>query len=87
VIEIPDTLEVEESDHVPPDIVTTRRMGDGWLESKNTPVLKVPSVLVPRQYNYLLNPEHRLAKKIKLLTTSPFAFDPRLMSFPPFPPS
>ncbi len=33
-------------------------IGEEWLRSKRTAVLKVPSVIVPFEYNYILNPKH-----------------------------
>jgi RES domain-containing protein len=32
--------------------------GDEWLKSLRTPVLAVPGVVVPQEWNYLLNPLH-----------------------------
>ncbi|MBP3983393.1 RES family NAD+ phosphorylase [Pseudoxanthomonas helianthi] len=33
-----------------------QQMGDGWLASCRSPVLRVPSVLVPGAYNLIINP-------------------------------
>ena len=46
---------------------------DEWVDSKSTVVLEVPSVLVPRQKNYLINPEHPLFGSIQILDTAPIA--------------
>jgi RES domain-containing protein len=35
-----------------------QRIGSKWLRAKITPVLKVPSAVVPYEYNYLINPNH-----------------------------
>jgi RES domain-containing protein len=35
-----------------------RRIGDDWAASRASCLLKVPSVVVPDESNYLLNPEH-----------------------------
>jgi len=37
---------------------STARIGDAWLDSRQSPALAVPSVVVPREWNYLLNPAH-----------------------------
>jgi RES domain-containing protein len=80
LIEIPDTLKIERVHSVPADPAAFRQIGDDWLESKATAVLEVPSVLVPRQKNYLINPGHPLFDAISIIESSPFAFDSRLLS-------
>jgi RES domain-containing protein len=35
-----------------------QRIGDDWLASGRTCVLEVPSVIVPHESNFILNPEH-----------------------------
>lgn len=42
----------------------TAAIGDEWLESLTSPVLAVPSVVVPRETNYLLNPAHPDAETV-----------------------
>jgi RES domain-containing protein len=42
--------------------------------------LKVPSALVPEEFNYLMNPLHSKAGKVKVIKRSPFNFDERLVS-------
>lgn len=80
LIEVPDTLKIGETTWAPSDIISTRQIGDEWLESKATAVLRVPSVIVPRQMNYLLNPDHSLFEAIQVIETTPFVFDSRLLS-------
>ncbi len=41
-----------------------RAIGDRWVKEKKSVVLKVPSVVVPEEYNYLLNPTHPDFEKI-----------------------
>ena len=43
---------------VEPAPSSTAEIGDGWLESQSSLVLAIPSVVVPRETNYLVNPEH-----------------------------
>lgn len=52
--------------------------GDHWLSEKRTPVLVVPSAVVPQESNYLLNPEHPDFEKIAITTPEPFSFDSRM---------
>ncbi|MFL6446201.1 MAG: RES family NAD+ phosphorylase [Bryobacteraceae bacterium] len=80
LVEVPDTLKIRDTTWAPAEIASSRQIGDEWLESKETAVLRVPSVIVPRQTNYLLNPDHPLFEAIQVVETTPFAFDSRLLS-------
>ncbi|WP_447927283.1 RES family NAD+ phosphorylase [Vreelandella sp. EE27] len=42
----------------------TAELGDGWLASKQSLALALPSVIVPRELNYMLNPAHPLFDQI-----------------------
>lgn len=55
-----------------------RAFGDQWLQQSRSPILRVPSFIVPDASNLLLNPTHPQAAKVKIVSTNPFAFDPRL---------
>ena len=46
-------------------------IGEEWLRSKRTAVLKVPSVIVPFEYNDILNPKH---PDLTISTNSSFDF-------------
>jgi len=70
-IEIPDEIEIvvlpieqlpENWDSKPP-ILETQFIGDDFVSQKNAAVLKVPSAIVPPEYNYLINPNHPDSKK------------------------
>ncbi|HEX6983699.1 MAG TPA: RES family NAD+ phosphorylase [Balneolaceae bacterium] len=52
-------------------------IGSKWADSQNTVGLKVPSVLVPDEYNILLNPNHSSYEKIEIKSVSPFNLDSR----------
>ena len=56
----------------------TQKLGNQWLAEMKSAVLKVPSAIVDREYNYLLNPLHPDFLKIKVLDVTPFNFDSRL---------
>jgi RES domain-containing protein len=43
-----------------------QQFGDKWLMEKRTLLLKVPSAVVPCEYNYLLNPLHKLINDVKI---------------------
>ena len=56
----------------------TQLIGAAWAREQRTPVLRVPSAVVPGEFNYLLNPAHPAFAKIKIGQPEPFSFDPRL---------
>ena len=52
--------------------------GDEWLESLRTPLLRVPSSIVPESRNVLINPLHPDARSITVASIRLFEFDERL---------
>ena len=53
--------------------------GDAWIESEASVALRVPSVLSPVEFNYLLNPGHSAFRDITHTSEEiPFRFDSRL---------
>lgn len=77
---IPDTLEIFSADQLaaPHLSLDSQAVGDRWLDSKASAVLRVPSAVVRSEFNYLLNPTHREFSKIVTELPVPFAFDERL---------
>ncbi len=57
---------------------TLRDWGDAWAKRNETCVLSVPSAIVPRERNYLLNPAHPDMARIQIAAPEAFTFDPRL---------
>jgi RES domain-containing protein len=53
-------------------------IGDEWLRSKASSVLRVPSVIIPDESNFLLDPTHPDFAKLSIGTPKEFWFDPRL---------
>jgi len=64
---------------IPPPM-TLRNLGDEFLKKSEYLVMKVPSSIVPAEYNYLINPLHPAASMIKLTNTEAFSFDERLLN-------
>ncbi|WP_103028587.1 RES family NAD+ phosphorylase [Salinibacter altiplanensis] len=84
--ELPETQvsEVEEDDlpegwdrHPPPS--QPQRMGDRWASNEESVALRVPSVVVPYSYNYLLNPAHPAFNSVEVGPEEPFPVDKRLI--------
>jgi RES domain-containing protein len=60
-----------------PPILETQFIGDDFVFENNSAVLKVPSCIVRQEFNYLINPMHPDAKKIKVLSIQALNFDQR----------
>ena len=60
----------------------TQQLGDAWRQSRATPLLRVPSAIVPLagspDVNVLINHGHDLAAQIRVRGREPFTLDPRL---------
>ncbi len=56
----------------------TKAIGDRWIQQLRSPVLRVPSVIVPEEFNYLINPAHPDFAKIEIGQPVVYHFDPRL---------
>ena len=57
----------------------TQRVGDDWLASGRSLALAVPSVIVPEELNYLLNPAHRAFARLRFGQPISFLLNPRLI--------
>ncbi len=56
----------------------TQAIGDTWIQTGESAVLKVPSVAAPQEWNYLVNPEHPDYSKITAQNFAAYKPDPRL---------
>jgi RES domain-containing protein len=61
-----------------PDLSVSRAYGDGWLLSKRTAVLVVPSVVARPDCNVLISPAHPDFRKITHSKPEPVVWDRRL---------
>ena len=61
----------------PPSLIS-KKIGDEWVHSDRFAVLAVPSVIVPLEKTFLLNPKHRDFGKIKIKDSGSFVLDQRL---------
>jgi RES domain-containing protein len=84
--EIPESLAVETVNpaNLPknwrryPAPESLKDIGTAWAVKGTSSVLAVPSVIIPEEQNYLLNPAHRDFKQVRLRRSIPFHFDPRM---------
>jgi RES domain-containing protein len=79
---IPDGVRILTEGDVEKDIanVGSRGLGDIWLRSSASAVLRVRSAVVPQEFNFLLNPGHTEFDRIVAEPAMPFIFDERLFS-------
>ena len=61
------------------DEVVTRTIGDEWLASNETALLRVPSAIAPETFNVLLNPMHREAARVVVVDYREYPWDRRLL--------
>jgi RES domain-containing protein len=57
---------------------TLGRWGGEWLAASRTAILAVPSVVIPHEWNYVLNPGHADFRRLVIGRPEPFGFDPRM---------
>ena len=56
----------------------TRALGDDWLAASASAMARVPSVIVPLTWSFLLNPLHPDASKVRIVSVIRERFDNRL---------
>lgn len=56
----------------------SQQIGDTWLEEQRSLVLRVPSVVIPVQYNYLINPQHPDFSMLQIGQPKPVPVDRRV---------
>ena len=85
-VEIPDSIEIFElsvSDlpedwNSIPHSGKTQELGDKFVRENKHVVMKVPSVVVQGDFNYLINSNHENAKNVKIIKLESFVFDQRM---------
>lgn len=56
--------------------------GDLWIASGATPVVKVPSVVMPSEWNFLVNPKHEDFGQLAFGKIQSFRYDQRIKGNP-----
>ena len=59
---------------------TLQQIGGDWYDSNETLILKVPSAVIPYEYNFIINMKHPEFKdKVKLVRVENYFWDNRLI--------
>jgi len=82
-VDVPDNLVgpqflMPEGWNVHPAGTSSQQYGAQWLKSARHVALRVPSVVIPQEYNVILNPEAAGFDRIRLIDESSFKLDLRL---------
>jgi RES domain-containing protein len=72
-------LRVPPGDAWKSNLALTRGIGDIWLKSQRSALARVPSAILPRTFNYLLNPLHPNAARIAIAEAGSATIDPRFV--------
>lgn len=87
-IEIPDTgiYEVNVADlprnwKKSPPPASTKDLGSQILKTSIAPIIKIPSVIIPQEFNYILNPKSTGSKDFKIISVVDFVYDARIKLF------
>lgn len=86
-IDVPDQLTIETLNRhelptgwdARPPLMLSQQLGDALVRRATAAVLRVPSCIVPAEYNYLINPAHPDARLITVLSSERINFDQRLL--------
>jgi RES domain-containing protein len=53
-------------------------IGERWLLEESSVCLRVPSTVIPEEFNLLINPLHRDFNALRFFEAVEFTFDPRM---------
>lgn len=56
-----------------------KEIGYNWIKDNKSLVLKVPSTIVPQEYNFIINPLHQDFSKLELKSVIELDFDNRVL--------
>lgn len=60
------------------DLSPCQRIGDAWVSGQRSLLLRVPSVIIPEEFNYVVNMQHPDFRKVRIVRREAFLFDPRV---------
>lgn len=61
-----------------PAPASAKDFGTVLLKKAVKPVLQLPSVIIPMEFNYILNPLHPISKDFKIVAVEDFVYDVRI---------
>lgn len=82
---IPDSIVATKLEDLPSDwaavpaSLSTQKFTEKWLKERLFLALKVPSAIVPKSLNILLNPHHPKIEEVQIVEIESFLFDKRLL--------
>lgn len=79
-VSIATAIEIQPRDLWTEDEVLTRTIGDEWLATGKTALLRVPSAIAPETFNVLLNSAHEHARRLRIVSHREYPWDLRLIS-------
>jgi RES domain-containing protein len=56
----------------------TQKIGDKFLQEQKNLIMQVPSVLMPEEYNFVIDPLHPMMKQVKITHQREIRFNDRL---------
>ena len=60
-----------------------QKIGSDWYQSQDSLLLKVPSAVIPKEYNYIINTEHpEFMQCVQLVRIENYFWDKRLKTHP-----
>jgi len=74
-----DPVELREDWRSSPPPFEVQNIGDLWAKKRTSVILQVPSVIVPQESNYLINPRHPDFAQVRIGEPEQFALDSRLL--------
>ena len=84
-LEIPDpSIEIYSEAQLPgdwkaaPAPTSTRDFGTQWLKAAKSLVMKIPSAVIPEEWNMIINPLHPGIKDCKIIDVRDFVYDVRI---------
>jgi len=57
---------------------STKDFGTDLLIRAESPIIKIPSTVIPQEYNYLLNPKHKDSDNFRIIQVEDFVYDLRI---------
>lgn len=87
-VALPDGISIETIDDLKPDWrkypapAGLQRLGKNWLDEGKTALFEIPSVIVPQESNFVINPVHPDADQLEITKGDLLDIDSRLTNSP-----